>query len=76
MFVGAVIGGSLGLIVLLVLVLLVVVQGVYSATSPTQGTSAAWSFAGVLSSFVCFGFPAILICMLIGVLGGFIRSIW
>ena len=76
MFVGGVIGASLGVIVLLVLVSLVIVQGVYSATNPTEGTSAAWSFAGVLSAFVCFGLPAILICTLIGVLGGFVRSIW
>jgi hypothetical protein len=76
MFVGGVIGGSLGVVVLLVLVGLVVVQGVYSATNPTEGTSVAWSFAGVLSAFVCFGLPAILVCILIGVLGGFFRSIW
>jgi hypothetical protein len=76
MFVGGVIGGSFGVIVLFVLVFLVIVQGVYSSTNPTEGTSVAWSFAGVLSAFVCFGLPAILICTLIGVLGGFIRSIW
>ena len=76
MFVGGIIGGSLGVIVLLVLVALVIVQGVYSATNPTEGTSVAWSFAGVASTFVCFGLPAILICTVLGVLGGLIRSIW
>ncbi len=75
-FVGGVIGGSLGVILLLVLVCLVIVQGVYSATNPTEGTSVAWSFAGILSSFACFGLPTIVICTLIGALGGFIRSIW
>jgi hypothetical protein len=76
MFIGAVIGGSFGVLVLLVLVLLVIIQGAFSAASPTEGTNVAWSFAGLLSAFACFGLPSIFICALIGSVGGFVRSVW
>jgi len=75
-FVGSVIGGGLGVLLLLVLIGLVVLQGLNSAAHPTEGTSAATSVAGVLFSFVCFGLPTILICALLGAVAGFVRSMW
>ena len=74
-FVGSVIGGSIGLLLLVVLIGLVIVQGLNTAVHP-GGPQTATSVASLLFSFVCFGLPTILICALLGALAGLVRSLW
>ena len=74
-FVGSVIGGALGLLLLLVLIGLVIAQGLNTAVHP-DGPQTATSVVSLLFSFVCFGLPTILICAFLGALAGLVRSLW
>ena len=74
-FVGSVIGGAVGLLLLVVLIALVIAQGLNTAVHP-GGPQAATSVASLLFSFVCFGLPTILICTFLGALAGLVRSLW
>jgi hypothetical protein len=74
-FVGSVIGGAVGLLLLVVLTALVIAQGLNTVVHP-DGPQAATSVASLLFSLVCFGLPTILICAFLGGLVGVVRSLW